>query len=245
MLWYKSLREIAAVALTGTAALAVACLLIVLNQESMRAHTDPSLTYAGYIWKSVYKTIGRDIFIMLSVILGSGGLLQERAQGTLGFTLSLPVSRRRIVLTRAIAGYAGLLAIAAAPVVVLPIASPYAGQTYAVEQAVGFFLLWAGCGAVCYGFTFLLAHRFEGQYTPVLVAVPSLMAYGVVLNLPWLSRQPMLNIFEVMNGEAMPFFDMARHVLVGPLPGFTLIVMLAISAIFIVWAAQRMQPLDF
>ncbi len=96
MLWYKSLREIGTVALTGTAALAVACLLIVLNEQAFRAHTDQSLTYTGYIWKSVYKTVGRDMFVMLSIILGSGGLLQERSQGTAGFTLTLPVSRVRI-----------------------------------------------------------------------------------------------------------------------------------------------------
>lgn len=245
MLWYKSLREVAGVAVTGTAAIAVACVLIVISQQSMRAQADPAMTYVAYIWKSVYKTIGRDIFVMLSIILGSGGLLQERAQGTAGFTLSLPVSRRRIVLARAIAGYMGLLAIAAAPVVALPVASQSIGQHYPIGQALRFFFLWASCGAVFYGFTFLLAHRLEGQYTPVLLAVPSLMAYGVVLNLPWLSRQPMMNAFQIMNGENMPFFDPSRHVIAGPLPAVSLLIMLAVSATFIVLAARRIQPIDF
>ncbi|MGO4209939.1 hypothetical protein AB4Y89_08445 [Terriglobus sp. 2YAB30_2] len=245
MLWYKSLREIRTVTLVGSAAMAAACVLIVFYQQAMRASTDAPMTYIAYIWKSVYNSIGRDIFLILSVILGSGGLLQERGHGTSGFTLSLPVSRRHVVITRAVMGYCGVLMIAAVPVFALPMASRYIGEYYPVAQTCGFFALWAGCGAVFYGFTFLLAHRFEGDYIAVLLAIPSLMLYGVLLNLPWLARIPMLNIFHVINGEDMPFFNEAQHLLAAPLPWLTLAAMLAVSATFILLAARRIQPLDF
>jgi len=245
MLWYKSLREIRTVTLVGAAAMAVACVLIVLYQQPMRANADASMTYIAYIWKSVYNSIGRDIFLILSIILGSAGLLQERAHGTSGFTLALPVSRRNIVITRAVIGYCGVLIIAAVPIFAVPIASRYIGEHYPIAQSCGFFALWAACGAVFYGFTFLLAHRIEGDYIAVLLAIPSLMFYGALLNLPWLARLPMLNIFHIINGEDMPFFNEAQHLLAAPLPWFALAVMLAVSATFILLAARRIQPLDF
>ena len=245
MLWYKSFREIRNVTLVGITAMAAMCALIVLDQQTMRAHADASITYVAYIWKSVYDSIGRDIFIFLSVILGSGGLLQERAHGTAGFTLALPVSRRRIVVTRAVIGYLAVLAIAAVPIVVVPIASHYIGEHYPITQNIGFFFLWAGCGAVFYGLTFLLAHRLEADYISVLLAIPLLLLYSAVLNLPWLSRLRMLNIFDILNGEDMPFFNQARHLLVAPLPWLALAVMLAVGATLIILAARRIQPLDF
>jgi ABC-2 type transport system permease protein len=221
------------------------CALVVLNQQAMRSHADAPMTYIAYIWKSVYNSIGRDIFVILSVILGSGGLLQERAHGTAGFTLALPVSRRRIVFTRAVIGYLGVLAIAAVPILVVPVVSRCVGEQYPVTQNIGFFFLWAACGAVFYGLTFLLAHRLEGDYISVLLAIPSLMLYGVLLNLPWLSHVRMLNIFDIINGEDMPFFNEAQHLLVAPLPWPTLAAMLAVSATLVILAARRIQPLDF
>jgi ABC-2 type transport system permease protein len=245
MLWYKSLREIRNVTLVGMAGMAAACVLIVWNEKAMRWHADPQLSYVAYIWKSVYNSIGRDIFVILAIILGSGGLPQEKAQGTSGFTLSLPVSRRTIVLTRAVIGYLGVLAIAAVPVLVVPLASHYVGELYPIGQSAGFFFLWAGCGAVFYGLSFLLAHRIESEYVAVLIAIPSLMLYGAALNLPWLAPLRFLDIFSILNGEDMPFFNKTSHLLVGPLPWVTLGMMLAISAAFAVASARRMQPLDF
>jgi ABC-type transport system involved in multi-copper enzyme maturation permease subunit len=245
MLWYKSWREIRTVTLVGVAAMAIACVLIVLNQQTMRDHADAPMTYIAYIWKAVYNSVGRDLFVILSIILGSGGLLQERAHGTSGFTLALPVSRRSIVLTRAIIGYCGVLAIAAVPIAVVPIASRYAGQDYPIAQTLGFAALWAATGSIFYGFTFLLSHHLEGDYTSVLLAVPSLMLYGVLLQLPWLSSLRMLNIFDIINGEDMPFFNQAQHLLISPLPWLALAVMLCVSFTFVHFASRRIQPRDF
>ena len=245
MLWYKSFREIRVVTLVGILGMAAACVLIVINQQAMRAHADTQMTYIAYIWKSVYNSIGRDIFVILCIILGSGGLLQERAHGTSGFTLALPVSRRRIIFTRAMIGYFGVLAIAAVPIAVVPFVSRYMGEQYPIGQNIGFFFLWAGCGAVFYGLTFLLAHWIEGEYLSVLIAVPSLMLYGALLNLPWLSQLRMLNIFDILNGEEMPYLNETQHLLVAPLPWLALGVMVAVSAVLITFAARRIEPLDF
>jgi ABC-type transport system involved in multi-copper enzyme maturation permease subunit len=245
MLWYKAWRETRNVMLVGVIAMAAACVLIIFNQQTMRDHADTPMTYIAYIYKAVYNSIGRDIFIILSIILGSGGLLQEKRVGTAGFTLSLPASRTRILLWRALVGYFGVLAIAIMPVIVLPFASPYVGDSYPVGQALGFFALWSACGALFYGYTFLLANVLEGEHTSILIAIPSLMLYGVLTGLPWLAVHPMLNIFKLVNGEDMPFFDARSHMLVGPLPWIALVLLPLIAMSFVFTASRRMQPKDF
>ena len=245
MLWYKSFRELRTITLVGIAAMAVACVFIVMYQQTMRDHADAPMTYIAYIWKSVYNSIGRDLFVILSIILGSGSLLQERTHGTAAFTLALPVSRRNIVFTRAIVGYLGVVIIASVPVLVLPIASRYVGQSYPVLQAVGFAALWAAAGAVFYGFSFLLSHYYEGDYISVLVAVPSLMLYGVLLTLARAARLHMVNIFGILNGEDMPFFNEVDHLLVAPLPWLTLLLLVCVSVTFVYCASRRIQPRDF
>ena len=245
MFWYKPWRETRTILLVGIGAIALACGFIVLNQQTMRDHADQPMTYIAYIWKAVYDSFGRDLFLILSIILGSGGLLQEKAHGTSGFTLALPVSRRRILFTRALIGYLGVVAMALTPAILLPLGSRYIGQYYPVAQALGFSLLWACCGAVFYGYTFLLAHRMEGEYSAMLVAVPSLMGYGFLMAFPWLARFPMLNIFSILNGEDLPFFDESRHLLIGPMPWIALIVMLIVATGFVFLAARRMQQRDF
>jgi hypothetical protein len=142
-------------------------------------------------------------------------------------------------------GYAGVLSIALTPVVALPLASHWTGEWYPVHQACGFFWLWAGCGALFYGYTFLLAQMLEGEYTAILVAIPSLMLYGVLAELPWLARFPMLNVFDVMNGEDMPFFDERNRMLIGSLPWLAIAGMMATAAVLVYAAARRMEPRDF
>jgi hypothetical protein len=245
MLWYKSLREIRMVTLTGASAMAATCALFVLNQQAIRSHAHGSMPYLAYIWKVVYDGSCQDIFIALCIILGSGGLLQEKAHGTAGFTLAFPGSRRRIVFTPALVGYFGIVAIASVPVLVVPIASRQVGEPYPVEQCLGFFILWTSCGAVFYGLTFFFAHRIEGDYIAFLLAVPSLILYDAIMDLPWLSKLRMLNLFDILNGEEMSFLDDAWHLVADHLPWSALAVILIIGSALIVVSARRIQAVDF
>jgi len=71
------------------------------------------------------------------------------------------------------------------------------------------------------------------------------MLYGALLNLPWLSQLRMLNIFDILNGEEMPYLNEPQHLLVAPLPWLALGVMVVVSAVLITFAARRIEPLDF
>lgn len=244
MYWYKCWCEVRTRVFVSVLALAVACVFIVFYQQTMRDHADAPMTYAAYIWKSIYNSFGRDLFVIMSIAMASGGLLQEKPQGTLGFTLALPISRWQVVTTRALVGYFGIVAMALVPAIVVPILSPYVGQHYPVSQALQFSLLWACAGSVIYALTSLLSYLMEGEYSAMLVAIPALMVYGAMLQLPWLAGVPALDIFHLMNGEEMAFFDETRHLITGPLPWVALIVTVAASGLFVLTAGRRMKQRD-
>ena len=244
MYWYKCWSELRARVLLGVAAMAAACIGIVYYQHPMRFQSDQPVTYATYIWKAVYNSFGRDLFVILTIVLASGGLMQERALKTLGFTLALPVSRRRAIAVRAAVGYLGVVAMALTPAVVIPLLSPYVGMQYAVPQAMKFSLLFACTGAAIYGVAYLTSYFMEGEYLAMLVTIPALMVYVTLLQLPWLNRVPMLDIFHVMNGEDMPFFNETQHLITGPMPWLTLVVMVAVAGCLVVAACRRMDEKD-
>jgi hypothetical protein len=54
----------------------------------------------------------------------------------------------------------------------------------------------------------------------------------------------MLDIFHVMNGEDMPFFNESQHLITGPLPWSTLVVMLCLSGCIVLAACRRMDGKD-
>jgi ABC-2 type transport system permease protein len=244
MYWYKCWCEVRTRVFVSVLALAVACVFIVFYQQTMRYHADAPMTYAAYIWKSIYNSFGRDLFVIMSIAMASGGLLQEKPQGTLGFTLALPISRWQAIATRALVGYLGIVAMALVPAIVVPILSPQVGQHYDVLQALQFSLLWACSGSAIYALTSLLSYLMEGEYSAMLVSIPALMIYGAMLQLPWLSRVTALDIFHLMNGEDMAFFDETRHLITGPLPWIALIVTVTASSLFVFAAGRRMQQRD-
>lgn len=244
MYWYKCWCEVRARVLIGIAAMAVACVFIVYYQHPMRFQRDEPVTYATYIWKVVYNSFGRDLYVMLTIALASGGLMQERSLHTVGFTMALPVSRRRAIAVRAAVGYLGVVAMSLTPAVVIPLISPYVGVEYAPAQAIKFSLLFACSGAAIYGLACLMSYFMEGEYLAMLVTVPALMLYVAFLQLPWLNRAPMLDIFHVMNGEDMPFFNESQHLITGSLPWLTLTAMLCVAGSLIFAACRRMDEQD-
>jgi ABC-2 type transport system permease protein len=131
------------------------------------------------------------------------------------------------------------------PAIVVPLLSPQVGQHYAVSQALQFSLLWACSGSVIYALTSLLSYLLEGEYTAMLVSIPALMIYGAMLQLPWLSRVPAFDIFHLMNGEDMAFFDETQHLITGRLPWIALIFTVAASGLLVLAAGRRMQQRDF
>jgi ABC-2 type transport system permease protein len=247
MLIYKAWRESRTRFLLSGAALALGCAIVVLFHQQLRAEPDVPMTYTTYIWSAVYKANSlRDLYIMLVLVLGLGGLLQERGRGTVGFSLALPVSRTRLVVVRAAMGLAELTVLALVPAVLIPVGSRMAGEVYPLAQPLQFGVLWTACGAVLFGIAFLLSTLLSGEYSAWVVSFVVVLVYSAIVHLvPLLDRAAALDLFDIMSGTEMPYFREAEAVWVGPLPWVPLAMIVAITAGLLVAAAHVTARQDF
>lgn len=189
MLLYKGWLEsrtrflLSAVTIAGLSAL-----FVFMNRDARAAVTDRDVTYVQYLWSAIYKGYLRDIFVVVVLLLGMGGLGRERAYGTAGFTLTLPVSRWRHIATRAAIGLVESTVIALLPAALLPLLSPVVNESYSWSLALHFAVLWAFGGAFIFTIGFLASVLFIGEYSAPIAAVACLFAYSIVTDLPGVER---------------------------------------------------------
>lgn len=219
-------------------ALVWACGAVVAIQGASRAHADEPMTYAQFVWKAVYRGAVRDLFALLAMTLGLGGLRQEQANGTVGFTLALPVSRTRLVVSRAAVGLVEVAVLGFVPAMVLTLLSPLTGQSYRLYQGAVYGLLWAAGGVVLFAATFLFSTLLAGEFTPWIAGVVSLVAYLMVVHLPPLSAAPRLDFLQVMSGSGMPYFRTSDSTLIGPVP-WAAVGGMILSGVVLMWTAGR------
>lgn len=238
MLWYKMWRESQLRFAVSAAALLWMCGVVVLLQRRVRAHADAPISYARYIWSAVYKANVLDLFILLVIVLGLGGMMQERTQGTAGFTLSLPVGRWRLTGIRAATGCIQVAVLALLPALVIPLLSPLVGETYPFVAALQFSVLWAGAGMVIFAMAFFFSTVLPGAYSPAIASVAGLLAYSILAELPSLARYPALDVMKTMHGAPLSLSqgEVSPAVFAAPLPWLALS-LYALAALCLVGAA--------
>jgi len=186
------------------------------------------------------------IFIILVMILGLGGLQRERPVGTAAFTLSLPVSRMRLLAVRAITGLVQIGALAFTPALLIPTLSPLiAHQSYAETQALQFGVLFLTWGSIAYSVGFLWSSLFGGEFTGTALCVISPVVYRVLLgSTTTFQNYPAFNYATFMSG--LPFIQSPVKVLIDkPLPLATLLTLSFIAASFIACVVRITQKQDF
>ena len=175
------------------------------------------------------------LWTLFAVLLGTGGLLAQASGGGTLFTLSLPVSRNRLLGVRAATGLAELLVLAVIPSLVIPACSPSIGQSYGVGDA----LIHSACvfiaGSVFFSLAFLLSTVFSDVWRPALIALFVAMVLGLLEQVfRDLSRY---SVFVVMSAEV--YF---RN---GGLPWLGLLASAAVSAALLYAAARNVARRDF
>ena len=248
MLWYKAWRESQVRFLISVLVLIGICAVVVLLQQSFRAqlHTRETVlnTYAGYIYLRIYEGFARGTFLLLALVLGLGGLQRERAHGTAGFTLALPVSRIRLMAVRAAVGVLQVAALSLLPLMLVPGLSWFVGQSYPWRQSLEFSLLWVVVGTAVFAAAFLGSAIFANEYSALAVSLVAFFTYPLATHLSLLRRYP-LNIHFIMNGIGMPYFDPRTDLLVGPMPWTILSVVAKVAMTFIASTAVITRKLDF
>ena len=245
MLVYKAWRESRARFLVSAGALVVVCASFVLFHRDVRGGSgDEPVTYPVYIWRITYKGYLRELFIVLAVFLGLGGLARERDHRTVGFTLALPVTRWRLLATRTAVGLGEVMVLATLPAMVLPALSPLIGQGYSSSQAWAFAILWATVGSLLFAIGLLASVLFAGELTAPVAALAGLMGYSLVAEIPAFERY-LTDIHDVMSGIDMPYFTEGTGLLTGSLPWTTLCGVLLATATLIGIGVRITSRQDF
>ena len=197
----------------------------------IREAVEMSREYRGYVWSQGFRQNFAQMGTLFAVLLGTGGLISG---GAALFTLSLPVSRRRLLGTRAAAGLGEWLVLAFVPALLIPLLSPAIGESFSVAAA----LVHGAClfvgGAVFFSLAILLSTVFGDVWRPLLIA---LTVAVVLAGLEAFGDLSDVGVYSVMSGDA--------YFRTGALPWAGLFVSAAASAGMLYAASATIANRDF
>jgi hypothetical protein len=192
-------------------------------------------TYRGYVWWQWFRQNLCQTWTLFALLLGTGGLTLQGTRGGALYTLSLPVSRTRLLAVRVGTGLAQLAVLAVVPSVVITVLSPTIGQSYAIVDVLvhGLCLFLAGTAVFC--LTVFFSTQFADAWSPALLTliVVVVLAAGEFVA-PALRPY---SLFRTMSGES--------YLLDGTLPWAGFIVSVTASAALLVAADRNLRRRDF
>jgi ABC-2 type transport system permease protein len=243
-MWLKAWRESRVRFLAIALTLSALCAFAVLFEPYIRQHQIPiplhlrEGSYTEYIYDLIYSGTAKGLYALLVIFLGLGGLQRERANRTAGFTLSLPVSRLRVVGNQIVVGTIQLAALALLPAILIPALSAFSHRSYPLPVALHFSVLWFVGGMVIFAASFLLSVVTPGEYTAPIACYLVLVLHTFVAAWHPLSGYR-LNLLSNM-GEFQTMRWNAEHTLLQPPPlSWPRISVMAFFALLLLSAAIR------
>lgn len=155
------------------------------------------------------------MWILSAVLLGMGGIVYEKGAGTAALSLSLPVSRARLQLTRVAVGVLEAAALCAIPWLTILTISWRAKMPVQTAQVSLYVSLLITGGLVYYAMAVLVSSLVEGAYSAPAVAIGLVFLSTIVLE-SWFRQ---LNLWRFVTGGSLldtSTFLLARHF---PWPG--------------------------
>ncbi len=192
-------------------------------------------TYDGYVWSQWFGKNLLQFWTLFAVLLGAGGLATEASRGTALWTLSLPVTRRRLLGVRAGLGAIELLALAVVPSLLVWALSPFVGQSYPLADVLAYSLMTFVGGMFFYGLAFLLSTLFGDQLKPILTAMAVSIAMGLLSLFD--KRLAGYSVYNVMSGQ--------RYFAEGVPPWAGMAVCLALAALMFYVSLRVLERRDF
>jgi ABC-2 type transport system permease protein len=181
MLWYKAWLETRSrflIALVGSVALCSR--MVVVFMRTGAPHQLNQVLHA------THETLAA-VWLLAVTLIMMGGLVRERAIGSSSFTLSLPVSRLRLMTVRIGMGLAEATLLAILPWIGMLLAAKAVHQMYFIEQAGIHLFLLLGGGVLFLAASFLISSFVEGEYTAPIVSCGIIIMLAYVLSRETLS----------------------------------------------------------
>jgi hypothetical protein len=202
--------------------------------------------WPGYVWWNWFQSLMATWPLMATMM--TAALIQSSCPrvGTPGaairFTFSLPVSRRKALLTQAAFVAIVMSLCALVPSLIYPIMIRLTGGWFPLRSAVIYSLLLAIGGMVFIAFAFLMMvifnnHRIVMALGILAVFAPVPILFPLGLRVTMLDEFPWWHIYHVMSGET--YFRYGRI----PWPG--LFASLALSALMTLAAVRIYERRDF
>ncbi|HMB81562.1 MAG TPA: hypothetical protein VKI43_15895 [Vicinamibacterales bacterium] len=255
MLWYKSWLEtrwrfligLALLMLSAAAAVAayprvVQLLPLVPTMQvggvlgrRIREGADFMRTYRGYIWAQWLRQSLANVMTLFAVLLGTGGLLSQASGGGAMFTLSLPVSRARLLGVRAATGLAELAVLAFIPLLVILLLSPGVGETYGIVDALVHGACLFAAAAILFSMACLFSTVFHDVWRPALIVCAIATVIGICE--PFAGELSRYSLFGIMDGEI--------YFRGGGVPWVELLASAAVSAAMLFAASSNLARQDF
>jgi len=229
MLWYKVWQESRTRFAIAVVVLAGFCLLATLVHRKLGPLGSGGVT--SRIHDLIYSGTAKGTFAVLSIFLGLGGLVRERARRTLTFTLALPVTRLQLIRTQIGVGLLQLALLSLIPVSLLPPLSQLVHEPFPLSNTLHYSLLWFVCSSFIFAVAYLLSAIFEGEYTAAVLCYILLMLQALLAS--WRPLRPYrLNLMWTM-AEA------------SRMPWNRLLMLALLTAAVFALAAWRTQKQDF
>src|SRR5579872_680972 len=149
-----------------------------------------------------------------AMFLGLGGFLRERALGTVDYTLSLPVSRTRWFLYRALNGALQSMAAALIPALAVPAIAALFGGDFPVGDAFVLGLRMALGGMLFYAIGLLLSTLFAGDFTSAGIGIA--LVYAVTISTRVIESIKRLNLQDAI--FPMQMIDRHTYLIRGQMP---------------------------
>jgi hypothetical protein len=232
MLWHKSWLETRWRFLIGLGLLACSAAGVVLEYPKVvellavvpagdtggelgrriRESAELARDYRGYVWSQWFGQHLVQAWTLFAVLLGTGGLVSQASRGGALFTLSLPVSRRRLVAVRAAVGLVELLVLAVVPSLLIAALSPAIGQRFAIADAVVHSACLFIAGTVFFSLTSLLSTAFSDIWRPPLIVLLLAVVLGgseqVVRDVGRFSVFSVMSAQRYFQGEGLPWLGL-------------------------------------
>jgi hypothetical protein len=195
-------------------------------------------SYQGQTWALWFKMLFSFIWADFAVLFGAVCLTAASpwppSKVTAGlFTFSLPVSRRKVLLSQAAVGFGEMFLLAFVPSLLLPLSARFQGQWFSWSDTLIYTLLVIFGGMALFCFSFLLTVIINNWFVAFLLAEAVLFAFF----LPGpLGTRPWWNILGVMAGESY-FYH-------GQVPWLGLLTGVILSAVFIFTAIRIYERRD-
>ena len=238
MLWYKAWLETRSrflISLLGIVTLSS----FVVYHGNLQKLPYTKVYYYYMVLHEGHATLAL-MWVVAVTLLMMGGLLRERAVGASSLTLSLPVSRTRLMSVRISAGLAEAVTLVIVPWIAMLIVAGITGQTPPIFQICFRLVLLVGGGLVFFGMALLISSILEGEYTAPLASFG--IAFALMIGFGRESLRD-YNPFQFLTGE--PYLDRQTMLLLGPIPWIHVAVNVALAALFTWISVKVIQRREF